>query len=88
MAGICRADTRPPPNPLPRGEGARYSPSPRGRGLGEGAPPPRQSLPSLRAWLAAIAVVALAAGAAACGKRGDLDPPPGEQADFPRQYPR
>ncbi|MGE3936831.1 MAG: hypothetical protein AB7F67_26440 [Rhodospirillaceae bacterium] len=47
-----------------------------------------KSLPGLRRLLAAIAMIALAAGAAACGKRGDLDPPPGEQADYPRQYPR
>jgi predicted small lipoprotein YifL len=38
--------------------------------------------------LLAIVAVTLALSAAACGKRGDLDPPPGEPSDFPRQYPR
>lgn len=36
--------------------------------------------------LLAVAL-ALAAPLAACGKKGPLKPPPGEQTDFPRQYP-
>ena len=24
---------------------------------------------------------------AACGKKGDLEPPPGTESDFPRQFP-
>ncbi len=36
--------------------------------------------------LAIACVLALAPGA--CGKKANPDPPPGEQTEFPRQYPR
>jgi predicted small lipoprotein YifL len=35
-----------------------------------------------------LLVCALAAPLAACGKKGKLEPPPGEESQFPRQYPR
>ena len=44
-----------------------------------------------RLWHAALVlllVFALAAPLAACGKRGKLEPPPGEKSDYPRNYPR
>ncbi len=34
-----------------------------------------------------LIALALTAPLAACGKKGALKPPPGEQTDFPRQYP-
>jgi predicted small lipoprotein YifL len=37
------------------------------------------------AILAALLLLGLAP--AACGKKGDLKPPPGTESDFPRQYP-
>jgi hypothetical protein len=36
--------------------------------------------------LAIAGVLALAPGA--CGKKANPDPPPGEQSEFPRKYPR
>jgi len=38
--------------------------------------------------MAAAVALALAAGLAGCGKKGDLDPPPGKQSTFPRTYPK
>ena len=36
---------------------------------------------------AAMLAVVLLVGLAGCGKRSDLDPPPGEPVTYPRQYP-
>ncbi len=36
--------------------------------------------------LVIISFLALPLGA--CGKKGSLEPPPGKQTEFPRQYPR
>ena len=42
-----------------------------------------------RARLALVLSAALLAAAlGACGKKGDLDPPPGAVNEYPRQYPR
>lgn len=38
------------------------------------------------ALLALLAALALA-GPSACGKRGQLEPPPGKPSTFPRPYP-
>lgn len=38
--------------------------------------------------IALLLLVALAAPLAGCGKKGHLDPPPGQKSDFPRQYPQ
>ena len=35
-----------------------------------------------------LLVCAMAAPLGACGKKGDLEPPPGKESEFPRQYPR
>jgi predicted small lipoprotein YifL len=43
-----------------------------------------------RVWAALFALLALLAAAAplaACGKRGSLEPPPGEPSDYPKKYP-
>lgn len=41
----------------------------------------------MRHLILIVALLALS-GAAACGKKADLEPPPGQKSDFPRQYPR
>jgi predicted small lipoprotein YifL len=41
----------------------------------------------MRLVLALLAMLALAAPLAACGKKGDLEPPPGKKTDYPRDYP-
>jgi predicted small lipoprotein YifL len=44
-----------------------------------------------RLWRAALAILlalSIAAPLASCGKRGKLEPPPGENSDYPRKYPR
>ncbi|MEE8333496.1 MAG: hypothetical protein V3R85_06575 [Alphaproteobacteria bacterium] len=38
--------------------------------------------------LVLLLAVTLGASLASCGKKGELDPPPGKTSDFPRQYPR
>jgi predicted small lipoprotein YifL len=43
---------------------------------------------SLNRIAALLCVLALAAGTAACGKKGDLEPPDGKKSEFPKQYPR
>lgn len=43
---------------------------------------------TLKRIAALVCVLALAAGTAACGKKGDLEPPPGSKGQFPKQYPR
>ena len=43
-----------------------------------------------RVWaalFAALALFAATAPLAACGKRGTLEPPPGEPSDYPKKYP-
>lgn len=40
-----------------------------------------------RACAALMLALALAGGLAACGKRGDPEPPPGKKDEFPRTYP-
>ncbi len=42
----------------------------------------------IRRILIALMAVALAATVSACGKKGDLDPPPGKKNEYPRVYPR
>lgn len=42
----------------------------------------------MKYFLMMLLVLALAAPLGACGKKGELEPPPGEKSDFPRQYPR
>ena len=37
-------------------------------------------------WILLTAVL-LAAPLAACGKKGGLEPPPGTESNYPRQYP-
>lgn len=41
----------------------------------------------MRAALALLAMLALAAPLAGCGKKGDLEPPPGKKTEYPREYP-
>jgi predicted small lipoprotein YifL len=36
---------------------------------------------------AALILIAAALPLAACGKRGSLEPPPGETSDYPKKYP-
>ncbi len=38
--------------------------------------------------LVLLLICALAAPLTACGKKGELEPPPGKKSEFPRQYPR
>lgn len=42
----------------------------------------------IRRLIVLLLAAALGAGLAGCGKKGDLEPPPGKKSDFPRQYPR
>jgi len=42
----------------------------------------------MRHLVLVLALLALTGTAAACGKKADLEPPPGQKSDFPRQYPR
>ena len=41
-----------------------------------------------RRVLIAVVALALAIGAAGCGKKGDLEDPEKEKVSYPRQYPR
>lgn len=41
----------------------------------------------IRMSLTTALALALAGGLAACGKRGNPEPPPGVKSDFPRVYP-
>jgi len=43
--------------------------------------------PSWRIAITLLLAAAIAAPLAACGKRGNLEPPPGEPSDYPRHYP-
>ncbi len=42
----------------------------------------------IRRILLVMLALALAASIPACGKKSDLEPPPGEKSEFPRTYPR
>lgn len=42
----------------------------------------------MKYFLMLIMICALAAPLSACGKKGELEPPPGKKSEFPRQYPR
>ncbi len=42
----------------------------------------------IRRMLIAVVALALAVGAAGCGKKGDLEDPKEEKVKYPRQYPR
>jgi predicted small lipoprotein YifL len=33
-----------------------------------------------------LAVIAVALPLAGCGKKGELEPPPGKKSEYPRQY--
>ncbi|MBT3989475.1 MAG: hypothetical protein HON14_06365 [Rhodospirillaceae bacterium] len=42
----------------------------------------------LRKWIFALLVVLMTLPMlSACGKKGKLEPPPGEKSDYPREYP-
>ena len=43
---------------------------------------------TLRPLLAALVILAVAGGLAACGKKARLDPPDGEKSSYPKVYPR
>ena len=42
----------------------------------------------IRRLMAAVVALALAAPLAGCGKKGDLEAPPGKTVQHPKQYPR
>ncbi|BBK40207.1 hypothetical protein STVA_02270 [Allostella vacuolata] len=42
----------------------------------------------LRPIVAVLLLVAVAGGLGACGKKSNLDPPPGEKSTYPKVYPR
>ncbi len=42
----------------------------------------------IRRIILIMLTLALAAGISACGKKSNLEPPPGEKSEFPRTYPR
>ena len=42
----------------------------------------------IRRWLTVLIALAVLAGAAGCGKKGDLEDPEDEKVRYPRQYPR
>ncbi len=42
----------------------------------------------IRRILMALMALALAASVSACGKKGDLEPPPGKKSEYPKVYPR
>ena len=42
----------------------------------------------IRRIIIAMLALMLVASIAACGKKSDLDPPPGEKSEYPRTYPR
>lgn len=42
----------------------------------------------IRRILMAFLALALATSVSACGKKSDLDPPPGKKNEYPRTYPR
>ncbi len=42
----------------------------------------------IRRIILIMLTLALAAGISACGKKSELEPPPGEKSGFPRAYPR
>ena len=42
----------------------------------------------IRRIILIVLTLALTAGISACGKKSDLEPPPGKNSEFPRTYPR
>ncbi len=42
----------------------------------------------IRRIILVMLTLALAAGISACGKKSDLEPPPGEKSEYPRTYPQ
>ncbi len=40
-----------------------------------------------RIVISLLLAMAIAAPLVSCGKRGNLEPPPGEPSDYPRKYP-
>lgn len=42
---------------------------------------------SWRIVISLLLAIAVVGPLASCGKRGNLEPPPGEPSDFPRKYP-
>ena len=42
----------------------------------------------IRRIMTALLALTLAVSIAACGKRSDLEPPPGKKSEYPRMYPR
>ena len=42
----------------------------------------------MRALLILLLICALTAPLGACGKKGDLEPPPGKKSEYLRQYPQ
>jgi predicted small lipoprotein YifL len=42
----------------------------------------------IRRIILVMLTLALAAGISACGKKSDLEPPPGQKSEYPRTYPR
>ncbi len=42
----------------------------------------------MRRLMVLVVAAALAVALAGCGKKSDLDPPPGKEIKYPRSYPR
>jgi len=42
----------------------------------------------MRRLMVLVVAAALAVAFAGCGKKGDLEPPPGKELERPRSYPR
>ena len=42
----------------------------------------------IRRIVTLVLALALAASVSACGKKGDLEPPPGKKSEYPRTYPQ
>jgi predicted small lipoprotein YifL len=41
-----------------------------------------------RYFMVLAAALVLALNLSGCGKKGDLEPPPGKKSEYPRPYPR
>ena len=42
----------------------------------------------MRRLMVLVMAAALAVALAGCGKKGDLEPPPGKETKYPRSYPQ
>jgi predicted small lipoprotein YifL len=42
----------------------------------------------IRRIILVMLTLALAAGISACGKKSELEPPPGKKSEYPRTYPQ